>query len=175
MSYLTYCTCGSSTPNIAEISKSWFLIHYLAAWINGCSRFRGRTKGILFICWLIINKLQPNVRSWNTCLGPEGVPWIEVPLYDGRIVCLWFFCWILILLNRLLQQLPKPDMIKTVNSWAKLIFPQLVSTAPKVRTVRLWIGILWVRFLYFTFHDIGKDKLCLSFTWVSFKQNVNFQ
>ena len=96
MSYLTYCTCGSSTPNIAEISKSWFLIHYLAAWNNGCSRFRGRTKGILFICWLIINKLQPNVHSWNTCLGPEGVPWIEVPLYDGRIVCLWIFCWIFI-------------------------------------------------------------------------------
>ena len=41
------------------------------------------------------------------------------------------------LLNRLLQQLPKPDMIKTVNSWAKLIFPQLVSSAPKVRTVRI--------------------------------------
>ena len=97
MSYLTYCTCGSSTHNIAEISKSWFLIHiYLAAWNNGCSRFRGRTKGILFICWLIINKLQPNLHSWDTCLGPEGVPWIEVPLYDGRIVSLLIFCWIFI-------------------------------------------------------------------------------
>ena len=53
------------------------------------------------------------------------------------------------LLNRLLQQLPKPDMIKTVNSWAKLIFPQLVSTAPKVRTVTL--GILWVR-CFFILH-----------------------
>ena len=154
MSYLTYCTCGSSTHNIAEISKSWFLIHYLAAWNNGCSRFRGRTKGILFICWLIINKLQPNIPSWNTCLGPEGVSWIEVPLYDGRIVCLLIFAGYL--LNRLLQQLPKPDMIKTVNSWAKLIFPQLVSTAPKVRTVTL--GILWVRcfLFYILWHREGQ-------------------
>ena len=162
-----YCTRGNSTVTQHCRDK------YLVAWNNGCSRFRGRTKETLFICWLIINKLQPNLHSWDTCLGPECVPWIEVPLYDGWIVCLLIFSGHL--LNRLLQQLPKPDMIKTINSWAKLIFPQLVSTAPKVRTVRLWIGILWVRFFYFTFHGIERDKLCLSFTLVSFKQNVNFQ
>ena len=54
----------------------------------------------------------------------------------GRIACLLIF-FAGHLFNRLLQQLPKPDLIKTVNSWAKLIFPQLVSTAPKVRTVTL--------------------------------------
>ena len=37
-----YCTCGNSTYNVAEISLSWFCIHYLAAWNNDCSRFRGR-------------------------------------------------------------------------------------------------------------------------------------
>ena len=37
-----YCTCGNSTNNVAEISSSWFCIHYLAAWNNDCSRFRGR-------------------------------------------------------------------------------------------------------------------------------------
>ena len=36
------------------------------------------------------------------------------------------------LFNRLLQQLPKPDLIKTADCWAKLVFPLLVSTASKV-------------------------------------------
>ena len=38
-------------------------------------------------------------------------------------------------LFRLLQQLPKSDMIKTVECWAKLVFPLLVSSAIKVRVV----------------------------------------
>ena len=56
----------------------------------------GQKEYFLLFFWLIINKLQPNVHSWNTCLGPEGVPWIEVPLYNGRIASLWIFCWIFI-------------------------------------------------------------------------------
>ena len=54
--------------------------HYLAAWNNDCSRFRVRIKEKDFICWLIIKKPQPNLHSGNNYLGPEGVPWIEVPL-----------------------------------------------------------------------------------------------
>ena len=41
----------------------------------------------------MINKPQPKVYSGDICLGPEGVPWIEVPLYvitenggDGRTI-----------------------------------------------------------------------------------------
>ena len=30
----------------------------------------------------IINKPQPNLHSGDTYLGHEGVPWIEVPLYN---------------------------------------------------------------------------------------------
>ena len=30
---------------------------------------------------IIINKPQPNLYSGDTCLSPEGVPWIKVPLY----------------------------------------------------------------------------------------------
>ena len=33
------CACGNSTHNIAEISWSWFFIHYPAAWSNDCLRF----------------------------------------------------------------------------------------------------------------------------------------
>ena len=76
------------------------------------------------------------------------------------------------LLNRLLQQLPKPDMIKTVNSWAKLIFPQLVSTAPKVRTVTL--GILWVR-CFFILHFMtqrGTNYVSISLKSVSNKMLI---
>ena len=36
-------------------------MHYLAAWDNNCSRFRGRIK--CFICWLITNKSQPKLHS----------------------------------------------------------------------------------------------------------------
>ncbi|KAL9968125.1 hypothetical protein ACROYT_G026458 [Oculina patagonica] len=36
-------------------------------------------------------------------------------------------------IERLLQQLSKPEMIKTVDYWAKLVFPLLVSSAIKVR------------------------------------------
>ena len=174
MSYLTNCTCGSSTHNIAEISKSWFLIYYLAAWNNGCSRFWGRTKGILFICWLIINKLQPNFHSWNTCLGPEGVPWIEVPLYDGRIVCLWIFCWIFI--KQTAATASKTWYDQDCQLLGKANFPSASKHSAKGKNCyTLNNGILWVRFFYFTFHDMERDKLCLSFTLVSFKQNVNFQ
>ena len=34
------CACGNSTHNIAEISWSWFFIHYPDAWNNDCSRFK---------------------------------------------------------------------------------------------------------------------------------------
>ena len=33
---------------------------------------------------------------------------------------------------RLLQQVPKSDLIKTAGSWSKLVFPMLVSSAAKV-------------------------------------------
>ena len=39
-------------------------------------------------------------------------------------------------LFRLLQQLPKSEMTKTVECWAKLVFPLLVSSAIKVHIVR---------------------------------------
>ena len=39
-------------------------------------------------------------------------------------------------LFRLLQQLPKSEMIKTVECWAKLVYPLLVSSAIKVHVVR---------------------------------------
>lgn len=35
-------------------------------------------------------------------------------------------------LIRLLQQVPKSDLIKTADSWSKLVFPMLVSSAAKV-------------------------------------------
>ena len=38
-------------------------------------------------------------------------------------------------LFRLLQQLPKSEMINTVECWAKLVFPLLVSSAIKVHVV----------------------------------------
>ncbi|XP_022791524.1 telomere-associated protein RIF1-like isoform X3 [Stylophora pistillata] len=38
----------------------------------------------------------------------------------------------LCVIDRLLQQLPKNEMIKTVDTWAKLVFPLLVSSAIKV-------------------------------------------
>ena len=58
-----------------------FLIHYLAAWNYNCSKFCGEIKEKYFICCLIINKPQPNLNLGDTFLGPEGVLWIEVPLY----------------------------------------------------------------------------------------------
>lgn len=36
-------------------------------------------------------------------------------------------------IERLLQQVPKSDLIKTADSWSKLVFPMLVSSAAKVR------------------------------------------
>ena len=49
-------------------------------------RFRGTVRETYFICWLIINKPQPNLHSGDTFFrdaypGPEGVPWIHVPRY----------------------------------------------------------------------------------------------
>ena len=52
---------------------------------NDCRRFRGRIKEKYFICWFIINKPQPNLLSGDTCLGPEGVPWIKGPLYNKSV------------------------------------------------------------------------------------------
>ena len=49
-----------------------FFVYYLAEW--------GEIKEKYFICWSII-KPHPNLHSWDTCLGPKGVPWTEVPLY----------------------------------------------------------------------------------------------
>ena len=37
------------------------------------------------IYWLIINNPQPNFHSGDTCLGLEGVPWIEVFLGQLQI------------------------------------------------------------------------------------------
>ena len=37
------------------------------------------------IYWLIINNPQPNLHSGDTCLGLEGVPWIEVSLGQLQI------------------------------------------------------------------------------------------
>ena len=164
MSYLTYCTYGSSTHNIAEISKSWFLIHYLAAWNNGCSRFRGRTKGILFICWLIINKLQPNAHSWNTCLGPEGVPWIEVPLYDGRIVCLLIFCRIFI--KQTAATASKAWYDQDCQLLGKANFPSASKHSTKGKNCYTlnWYFMCKIFLFSIIFYDIERDKLCLSFT-----------
>ena len=50
-----------------------------------CSRFWGRIKGYLLPLFVNYsqNPAQPPFReliSWrDTCLGPEGVPWVEVP------------------------------------------------------------------------------------------------
>ena len=72
-----YCTCGISTHNTAEISYSRFFLHFLAAWNNDCSRFRGRIEKKK---WLFIDKPKPNLYSWDTFLEREGVPCIEVLL-----------------------------------------------------------------------------------------------
>ena len=52
---------------------------------NDRRRFRGRIKEKYFICCFIINKPQPNLLSGDTCLGPEGVPWIKVPQYNKSV------------------------------------------------------------------------------------------
>ena len=64
-------------------------IHYLAAWNNDCWRFRG-LRGQTPFCALIKTfsllanyqqiPAQPPFR--DTFLGPEGVSWIEVPMYS---------------------------------------------------------------------------------------------
>ena len=38
---------------------------------------------------------------------------------------------------RLLQQVPKSDLIKTADSWSKLVFPMLVSSAATVSYTHL--------------------------------------
>ena len=53
-----------------------FLYINLAAWNNDCNE-----NDNYFLCWLIINKPQPNLYSGNTYLNHEGVLWIDVPLY----------------------------------------------------------------------------------------------
>ena len=36
---------------------------------------------LYFICWLAQPLFKGHLYSRDTCLGPEGVSWIEVPLY----------------------------------------------------------------------------------------------
>lgn len=42
-------------------------------------------------------------------------------------------------IERLLQQVSKSDLIKTADSWSKLVFPMLVSSAAKVRERALFV------------------------------------
>ena len=67
--------------------KLIMIFHTLSGYMkcNDCRRFRGRIKEKYFICWFIINKPQPNLHSGDTCLGPEGVPWIKVPQYNKSV------------------------------------------------------------------------------------------
>ena len=67
--------------------KLIMIFHTLSGYMkcNDCRRFRGRIKEKYFICWFIIIKPQPNLHSGDTYLGPEGVPWIKVPLYNKSV------------------------------------------------------------------------------------------
>ena len=85
---LMYCTCWNSTHTIAERDKLIkIFIHYLAARNNNCSRFRSLWEQTSFSFlimkfYLLVNYWQtPAQASRVTCLGAEGVPWIDVPLY----------------------------------------------------------------------------------------------
>ena len=51
---------------------------YPAAWNDDRSRFRGRIKEKYFIS--LVNNKQTPAYSGDTFRGPEGVPWIEVPV-----------------------------------------------------------------------------------------------
>ena len=77
-----YFTCGNATHHNAardKVNLVFLHIVYLLE-INNCSRSRDKIKEKYFICWLIINKPQPNLHlelhlySGDTFLGPEGVP-----------------------------------------------------------------------------------------------------
>ena len=73
----------------------------------------GRIKENYFIFWLNINKPQPqpplreHLYSWDTCLGPEGVPWIEVP---------WLYFW---------EMMIKPFFIVTGFAFTSWFLPLL--------------------------------------------------
>ena len=65
-------------------------MHYLAAWDNDCSRFRGTIKEKCFICWLIINKPQPKQSIQETPLlkGHLEVPlWVKKNHLFGQTSC----------------------------------------------------------------------------------------
>ena len=59
INYLTYnrCTADKLIINLLYIIK---LLEIMT------DRFRGRVRETYFICWLIINKPQPNLQSWDT-------------------------------------------------------------------------------------------------------------
>ena len=67
--------------------KLIMIFHTLSGYMkcNDCRRFRGRKKKNILFVGLLLTNHQPNLHSRDTCLGPEGVPWIEVPLCNKSV------------------------------------------------------------------------------------------
>ena len=61
LSHLNWCTSLVGMQHTITQPEINFT-HHLSAWNNNCSRSRDKIKEKYFICWLIINKPQPNLR-----------------------------------------------------------------------------------------------------------------
>ena len=83
----TFCTCGNSTHNIAEISLSWFFFALCSCF--DCSRFWGRIKSIYRI--YSINLPRRLLNFWTLRVGAYS-RWalIKFSSFWASVVCL--FC-----------------------------------------------------------------------------------
>ena len=74
--------CKFNLPYLQENLIMIFL--YIAPWNNDCIRFRGGIKAKYFICWLIIDKPQPNLHSGETSTIQGHLPWSRGCLLMNR-------------------------------------------------------------------------------------------
>ena len=89
----TFCTCGNSTHNIAEISLSWFFFALYSCF--ACSRFWGRIKNIY--CIYSINRPRRLLNFWSLRVGAysrwaliRGWALIKFSSFWASVVCLFY-------------------------------------------------------------------------------------
>ena len=117
----TFCTCGNSTHNIAEISWSWLFFALCSCF--ACSRFWGRIKNIY--CIYSINRPRRLLNFWTLRVGAysrwaliRGWALIKFSSFWASVVCLFCNKTIMVITKR--EDVTKQSFCKLPFLWRKL-------------------------------------------------------